>query len=165
MERVVRTARGTVIERYARTGVGKCMGSRLYFHRYVVSDVATVYPWFLNRWALANVEFRRHADWKFSCIRLDLKTMDVRFDEVPDFDTAREPHVGRTFTFFNTGNHITGHSDALFHHKWLWVKPSYISFSPEESRRWSARYSPLIAGAPSGSARVFARQLAEAGLE
>jgi hypothetical protein len=164
-EPVVRTARGTVIERYARTGVGKRVGSKLYFHYAYVSNVAAVFPKFLDRWALANVAFRRFTNWKFSCVRLDLKTMDVRFDEAPDFDTAREPHVGRTFTFFNTGHHAEGHSNALFHHRWLWVRPTYVPFDPAESRRWSAKYSSLIASAPSGSARVFARQLAEAGLE
>ena len=52
-----------------------------------------------------------------------------------------------------------------WHHKWLWVKKSWIPFDPQEARRWSAKYLPLIAGTPSGSARVFASQLSAAGLK
>ena len=35
----VRTGKGTLIERYRKTGVGKLVGSRLYLHRQYVGSV------------------------------------------------------------------------------------------------------------------------------
>jgi hypothetical protein len=70
-------------------------------------------------------------------MRVNLKTDEVRLDEAPDFDEAREPHPGRMFHCpLNARGHAS--SDALWHHKWLWVMDDYPGFDAVESRRWAA---------------------------
>jgi hypothetical protein len=96
---------------------------------------------------------------------LDLKTHEVRFDHAPLFDVEREPMVGDMFTVHPHRPLIfRRHSNAIWHHRWLWVKDDYKGFDVAESRAWSARYLPLIAGAPKGSVRAWARQLDAAGI-
>jgi hypothetical protein len=84
----------------------------------------------------------------------------VRLDEAPDFDTAREPHVGRWFWYSQAPKIVIGKSNAIWHHKFLWVKDSlYPGFDVQESIRWSQEYLPLIAGTPKASDRTWAKQL------
>jgi hypothetical protein len=163
------TAKGTRIERYAKTGVGKLVGSGLYLHGdYVMEALAKLRLVLPDQGISLERSIRNRAyeypHFDFRCVRMDLKTGAVRFDEAPDFDEAREPKIGWWLLSTPDGEFKKGYSDAIWHHKWAWVRPDYRGFDVAQSRAWSAKYAPLIAGAPSGSARKFAAQLEAAGL-
>ncbi len=166
----IRTANGTVIERCRSTGVGKLIGKRLYIHRDYASGAIVILT-------LENPELRRKfADslkWKkrefplfgFRCVRLDLRSGAIRFDRAPDFCTAREPMVGDWLTV-NPDRHWTrGHSKAIWHNKWLWVKPDCSSFDVGASMEWSRKYYAILNEIPKGSARLWKSQLAKVGLQ
>jgi len=165
----IRTARGTPIRRCRLTGVGKLVGHHLHLHGdYALEAIARIKaakPDVGLRLELALAErIREFPAFRFRCLRLDLEWGLVRFDEAPDFDSAREPQVGRWLTVCHDGHASRGVSPAIWHHKWLWVRDDYRGFDVAASRAWSARYSPLIAGAPVGSARAFEAQLKVAGI-
>ncbi len=150
------TPKGSVIQRYPLTGVGKRMGNHLYLHAdYALEAIARIKaknPSVGLRMELAlNRRIQDFPAFQFCCLRLDLKDGLVRFDEAPDFDSAREPHVGKWLLVCHDGYARRGVSQAIWHHRWLWVKPSYYRFNTDNAMAWSATYLPLIAGVPKAS--------------
>ena len=90
--------------------------------------------------------------FSYNCINYDPKNPNVvRFDEAPDFDTAREPITGRfIYVDANTGEVIkTGSSNQIWHHKWQWVAPDYKGFDVQKSYEWSKEWTQKMTH-PSG---------------
>ena len=168
MDGQVRTAKGTAVERYRRTGVGKLVGGRLYLHKaYLPCALGVVFPRETYEEALRAMVASRRDDGGFRCVRLDLGTGEVRFDLAPYFDELREPSPDEFVTVSIAGGKTSvsiGYTRQIWHHKWLWVKDDYRGFDVGASLRWSATYSPLLDGPPSGSATKFREQLGRAGL-
>ena len=104
----------------------------------------------------------------YNCISFDFKTPDkVRFDEAPDFDSAREPIPGKMITVDITNNTCTvSKSNQIWHHKWTWVKNDYKGFDVEKSYNWSKLWTSKISDVSGiGSMKVWNRKLQEVGLE
>jgi hypothetical protein len=163
------TPKGSVIQRYPLTGVGKRVGNRLYLHAdYALEAIARIKaknPSVGLRMELAlNMRIKEFPAFQFCCLRLDLKDGMVRFDEAPDFDTAREPHVGKWLLVCHDGYARRGVSQAIWHHKHLWVKDEYQGCNVQAAQAWSATFLPLIAGVPRASDRTWRLQLKNAGL-
>lgn len=165
------TNKGTVLHRFSKTGVGKLVGSHLYLHINYLWDIPEdVFPRKMVEQAVGRYQpTGSNAKGKdkpfFQCARLCLKSREIRLDEAAGFDTEREPEVGLWVRIGADGKISAGHSTAIWHHKWLWVKPDYTGFDIQESIRWSGQYIPLINGSPSGSARKFNEQLNAVGLD
>lgn len=162
------TPRGTVIERYKVTGVGKLVGNRLYLHEdYALHAIAIIKA----RNFGVGLKLERSLAFKiidfdafqFRCLRFDLSNGAIRFDEAPDFDTAREPHVGKWMLVHPGGWATRGESQAIWHHRWLWIKPNSRPWEAS-AREWSAKYVPLLKEPPKGNQRGWLAQLAEIGL-
>ena len=125
--------------------VGKRMGSRIYVHRRYARDVIPPDVW-------SEARKRLYKGFKYNTVMYDTKDGSVRFDEAPDFDTAREPHVGRTLTVWpDESTPGIGCSMMIWHHKWMWVKDSYRGFDVEESFEWSRKWLAYVQGPASGS--------------
>lgn len=163
------TAKGTVIDRNGSTQVGKLVGNHLYLHRDYAAKAIAI----LSREDLELGEkFAASQKWKerefpqfgFRCVRLDLSSGTIRFDQAPDFGTAREPMVGDWLTVNPDGSWTKGYSKSIWHHRWLWVKDDHVGFSAALSRAWSAKYVPLLKEPPKGSQRAWLAQLMEVGL-
>lgn len=85
----------------------------------------------------------------------------IRFDEAPDFDTAREPHPGDFIEVnISTKEIRRGHSDFIWHHKWMWVDDDYTGFDVGESYEWSKQWTQFISH-PSGSKKIWESQLSK----
>ena len=95
----------------------------------------------------------------------DHKTNLIRFDEVSDFDTAREPHVGKYIAVFPDGNIREGQSNNIWHHKWLWVKDDYQGFDVNKSMEWSKTWLGKVPEIAKGTDNSFKTQLQKYGLE
>ena len=163
------TLKGTVIERYRPTGVGKLMGCHLYLHKNYVRDaISAIKSAHLEIGLKLAVSMatkkQTFPQLYFNCVRFDLKEGNIRFDEVPDFDTAREPTLGSWLLVCPDGQVKSGRSYALFHHKWLWVKPGYANFDIEESVQWSKTYCSILTSPPKSSVNTWTEQLAQHGL-
>lgn len=128
----LKTYKGSPIKR-SKYGVGKEIGGDIYLHRdyadmVVPSDIMD------NAEAVLDSAY---PDFEYNCIRYSPKNGSISFQEAPDFDYAREPIVGDYITVFPDGTIKTGHSNYIWHHKWLWVMNDYTGFDVSESWEWS----------------------------
>ena len=141
--------------------VGKVIGGAVYVHVRYVLDV--VPPDLLAKAGALVVGF----NWM--AVRYDPKKGTVRFDEAPDFDSAREPRTGYMVTVFPNGTTRNSKgsadlpsspSDRIWHHKWMWVRDDYNGFDVAESKRWSGVWPLRI----KNKSKIGTRALWEAAL-
>lgn len=155
----IRTHTGSKISR-SKYGVGKAMGDQLYFHKDYVNDV--VPP---DVWKRASKLLPK--GFKYNTLVYNPKKGTLRFDEAPDFDSAREPIPGETVTV-DYINGIVGKpksSDSIWHHKWLWVKDDYKGFKVDKSKEWSRLWTSKLRETAVGRAHLWKEQLAKYGLK
>ena len=147
----------TIYQRSTKSGVGKEIGGKIYVHKNYVGKVVNENDFNLAKKCLPS-------NFLFNCIMYDRKNSIIRFDEAPDFDVRREPHPGDFIEVnFTTMEIRKGHSDFIWHHKWMWVMDDYDGFDVNESYEWSKEWTQIITH-PSGSKRVWDQQLNKGGL-
>ena len=156
----VKTLGGSPIRRYKNT-VGKRMGDQLYVHKNYAAEA--IPPQILER--AEKILKKEYPNFVYnSLVRgfkegRDDKENYVRFDEAPDFDTAREPMVGYFVKVYDDGRIATGQSQSIWHHKWLWVKDDYRGFDVEKNKEWSRKWLGGMPETAKGTARTFSGQL------
>jgi len=163
VETVVKTRKGTVIKRY-KNNVGKQVGPQLYVHKNYAGEVVPK-----DRLEKAeNILKQNFPKFQYNCIMHDSSNGDIRFDEAPDFDSAREPIVGNMVTVKADGVVKTAKSNMIWHHKWLWVKDDYNDndngFDIDESKKWSQLWASKLEGIAKGNKEGFSQQLQAVGL-
>lgn len=133
-ETTFRTLNGSIIRRY-NNNVGKRVGSQIYVHKYYAKEVIPKSIWTKVNDILSHYK----PDFRFNTVVFDVKGKFIRFDEAPDFDIAREPHVGKYIIVYIDENRPpqVGYSDSIWHHKWLWVKDDYTGFDVDKAKEWS----------------------------
>lgn len=155
----LKTVAGTTIKRYGWTqknpdGVGKQLsysnkkrgesGSQVYLHKEYAYDVV---PKAIYDSAVTMLK-DKYPDFEWNTIMyLHTNERDVvRFDEAPDFDTAREPIPGDQISVNVTDGSVSDivNSQQIWHHKWLWVKNDYDGFDVSESWNWSKLWLSVI---------------------
>lgn len=157
----LKTLKGSVIKRSSKYGVGKEIGGQIYFHKNYVDDICP------NLYELAkDILEEEYPDFKYNCLMYDKKKPDtLRFDEAPDFDSAREPMPGVMLSVdTSNGKIIKRYSPQIWHHKWLWVKDDYKGFDVEEAYEWSKKWLEKISS-PSDYIDKWKAELKDAGLE
>lgn len=140
MKNPLKTRKGSIIKR-SKYGVGKLIGGCLYFHK----DYATsVIPYEQYNEALGLL-FDTYPDFQFNTLKYDPHNNSISFMECSDFDTAREPIVG-DYVVVNLDKQTAkkGHSNTIYHHKWLWVDDSYSGFDVDESYEWSKDWLSVL---------------------
>lgn len=136
----LKTLKGSRIAR-SKYGVGKDIGGSIYVHKQYADEIIPID----DLEYATNVLHDVYPDFKYNCIRWDYKTNKISFQESPNFDTAREPVVGDYVTVDpNTGKVQTGHSDYIWHHKWLFIKNDYLGFDVAESWNWSKKWLSVL---------------------
>lgn len=131
----LKTYKGSPIKR-SRYGVGKEIGGDIYLHRDYAEKVVPAEVLSNSEQLLAEYD----PAFDYNCIRYSPKTNAISFQEAPDFDTAREPVVGDYITVFPDGTIKTGHSNYIWHHKWLWVMNDYTGFDVADAWEWSREW-------------------------
>lgn len=141
----LKTLRGSVVKR-SRFGVGKLIGGQLYFHKMYAEEV-------LDGTILDLINSNQSdCPFTYTCIRYDLKSGVIALVESPDFDTAREPVVGRMFTIKPDGSTSTSRFyNQIWHHKWLWVTNTYPGFDVRDSWEWSRKWLSTLTEPADGS--------------
>lgn len=159
----LKTLKGSIIKR-SKYGVGKAIGGSIYLHRSYHSDVIPDEDY---DQAVAYLEDAGYNEEDFNCIRWDVAKGSISFQEAPDFDTAREPVVGDFVTVdYSTGKIKKGHSDYIWHGKWLWVRNDYRGFNVRKSWEWSKKWmSTLTETADGNGVGRWNTQLKKFGLE
>jgi len=163
-----RTKRGSVIQRF-KNNVGKQVGKRIYVHKLYADEIIPK-----AIWVKANdVLTKAYPDFAFNTVMFDPAAKTVRFDQAPDFDTASEPHVGDFVEISVTDVKPplegrppirTGHSDSIWHHKWMWVKDDYTGFDVDKSKEWSKLWLSKLDEPAKGQEIHWKSQLRNAGL-
>ena len=145
----------TIYQRSKRYGVGKEIGGKVYVHKNYATRI-------VNQSDLEKAISLLPKEFKYNCIMVDRnKPYIIRFDEAPDFDTAREPVVG-DYIEINIDEFLIreGHSNSIWHHKWMWVDDDYERFDVDEAYQWSIFYTQYIHH-PSGSEGIWNKQLSD----
>ena len=134
---VIRTAKGTVIERSRKYGVGKQMGSNIYVHKSskhilggVINKIKSLMP----------------KNLKYEVIKYNETTGNISFINSPDWNTADEPTVGTSILIKPTGvvnTTVQKSNPQIYHHKWLFVNDGYTGFNVEESKKRSIAWLKL----------------------
>lgn len=148
-KRFVKTEKGTRICR-SKYGVGKQMVGCIYVHRQYAHKVVPI-EILLNA---ESVLAEKYPNFKYNCIKYDQLTQVVSFQEAPDFDTAREPVVGDYISVspdLHNPKTRKGHSDYIWHHKWLWVMDDYEGFDVESSFQWSQKWLSVLTETADGN--------------
>jgi poly(A) polymerase len=156
---VVKTQNGSKIRRY-KNNVGKQVGPQIYVHKKYAHEVI---PHDKLRVA-AEVLKKVKPNFKFNSLMWNSETGEIRFDESADFDTAREPHVGQYVSISPDGKVREGRSNAIWHHKWLWVKDDYTGFNVDNARNWSILWLSKLPSTAKGTDSSFYSQLQQHGL-
>lgn len=155
-ETTMKTKHGSSIRRY-HNNVGKQVGGAVYVHKLYADQVV---PKAILQKALGAMT-RSNPEFDFQTIMFDPKRKIIRFDEAPDFDTASEPHVGDFITVSLNGSFPPrkGHSDSIWHHKWLWVKDDYTGFDVNKSKEWSRLWLAKLGEPAKGTDMAWQSQL------
>lgn len=156
---VIKSLKGTTIRRY-QNNVGKQVGPQLYVHRKYAAEVI---PHPTLKYA-AEVLKTTKPEFRFNSVMWNRDTNEVRFDEAPDFDAAREPHVGKFVAVSPNGTTREGQSNNIWHHKWLWVKDDYRGFDVDKSKEWSTLWLSKLGQVAKGTDASFGDQLKQVGL-
>lgn len=135
----LKTLRGSRIAR-SKLGVGKEIGGSIYVHKQYADKVV---PEHVLKHA-ENILHEKYPDFQYNCIKYDTKSNSISFQEVPNFDTAREPEVGDYVIVKPDGTTKVGHSDYIFHHKWLWCLNDYTGFDVADSWNWSKQWLSVL---------------------
>jgi len=119
-------------------GFGKKMGNVVYIHKnyetYLPSESLTT-----NRKLLPK-------GFKYTIIKWDKKDNSMSFIESVDFDTSNEPIVDNSYKVSNGVIKFRSKPkrDQIYHHKWMFVKPTYKGFDYGESKlrslKWYKKY-------------------------
>lgn len=129
----LKTQKGSPIRR-SRLGVGKEIGGDLYLHRNYESLIPDQIALETNKEALD--------DFDYNVVKVR-KDGSMTFFRSPDFDTADEPTAGDYIKVSPDGAaSTTSRTNAIWHHKWLFVGDDYTGFdvaaSKQRSRDWLA---------------------------
>lgn len=132
----------------------KKIGGRWYFHKSNIPSLDMDQLHSINQAAQAVDYIGGYDDW--NCIRVKYSKYFHDFSEIafqysPDFDTAPEPEVKYTIIcakpdYMNNWviKDIRTHKNTIWHHKWMWVDPSYTGFNVEESKKRSELWKPHV---------------------
>lgn len=135
----LRTKKGSPIKR-SKYGVGKDIGGFLYLHKMYVPTLPDEMSRLVSQAEeIANQKYGK--PFKYNTVKISKDDDVVTLVQSPDFDTSPEPTVG-DFIMVKVGNGLVkfGHSDSIWHHKWLWVLDDYPGFDVEESFRRSEEW-------------------------
>ena len=145
---MLKTLKGSVIERYRKLGFGKKMSTKFYFHKDYIDRAFcnNIDGLLLLKLAQSVVDF------DYNIVRWDSELKELALEEVPNFDTAREPIVGRVLVIdpYQVKPVSKPHRQIL-HHKWTLVDDSYSGFDVAESWEWSKIWLSILTEKADGS--------------
>lgn len=153
----LKTLKGSKIW-YSKFGVGKQVGSKIYFHKSVHDKIIPQDVW--DR-AIEILECRRPLK-AIETVCYDLKSpYIVRFDTCPGFNIQQEPMVGDMIFVDINKDRVTRqtYNQQIYHHKWLWVEPNYIGFDVQTSYEWSKHWLSRLPEVASGYPYKWEEQL------
>jgi len=113
-------------------GFGKKMGNTIYFHKNYEYNV-------LPHKLIRDVKRMLPSDFEYTIIKWDKGTENISFIYSEDWDISNEPIVDDSYRYSNgiLKYRKKPNRDQIYHHKWMFVKPSYNGFDYNESKSHS----------------------------
>jgi len=153
--------KGTSFARGNKTyPVGKVMGNQVYFHKNYIGDMPKNVQ-DLYKKALDDIP----EGFEFNTLMYESakkgKPARIRFDEAPDFNTAREPTPGKLWSYWSDGNTRASESKNVWHHKWQWVGEDYKGFNIDTSYDWSRQWTQTLNKSPKSTPEQWRLELIE----
>lgn len=123
----------------------KKIGSTIYVHKSNIDELYSL----LNQdivTAIKSIFNNLPIDFTYDILKFDKKNNKISFILSPDWDTAREPLVGDSYTtdIFDIKFKIIKSKGQIYHHKWMFVSNNYKGFDVEESKEWSNLWTKTI---------------------
>lgn len=136
--------------------VGKKMGSNIWVHKEYLAEILE--PFISEPYLNA-----APADFEYNIVRYDCKAKSLCLMLSRDFDVAHEPTITASVLIKKSGDsYYCGkirHSQTVWHHKWLFVKPSYHGgWSIKDSMRRSLEWKRVLGNNRSLSSRIGRRK-------
>lgn len=153
----LKTLKGSKIW-YSKFGVGKQVGSKIYFHKSVHDRIVPQDVW--SR-AVEILECTRPLEG-IETVCYDIKRPNiVRFDKCVGFNSQSEPMVEDMIYVDITLDRVIKHTynQQIYHHKWLWVANDYKGFDIQESYEWSKYWLSMLPEVASGYPYKWEEQL------
>lgn len=123
---------------YKKWGVGKSIGGKVYIHKKYEENIPSD--------ELEAAKKLLPSTFQYNLLAYELKTGNITFTWSSDFDSSHEPIVGDQILVKKDGStkFIKQLADPwIYHHKYLWVKPSYKGFDYKESQERSKQWLQL----------------------
>lgn len=153
----LKTLKGSKIW-YSKFGVGKQVGSKVYFHKSVHEKIVPQNIWDK---AVKILEYTRPLKG-IETVCYDIKKPNiVRFDVCRGFNIYEEPTVeDMIYVDINLERVIKQiYNRQIYHHKWLWVASDYKGFDVKESYEWSKLWLSKVNETASGYLHKWNEQL------
>ena len=154
----LKTLKGSKIW-YSKFGVGKQVGSKIYFHVNSRFNIIPADIW--DKAVRIMIDKCGFSPAIFYTLCYDLKRPHiVRFDICEGFLTEREPVVGQmVFINTETGEVWNRYNSQIYHHKWLFVPEGFLGFDVRESYEWSKHWLSKLPETASGYEHKWKEQL------
>lgn len=118
----------------------KRIGGKFYCHKNYISNFDPLIVDRAMKWLeVAQKEF---GNFEWNCFRE--KYNSVAFQFSPDFDSADEPEVTKTYAVLNGVATLRQTRNIIWHHKWMWVDEDYKGFDYAASKARSALWKPHV---------------------
>ena len=136
-------------------GVGRAVGRRIYFHKSYTNVILGLDAQKFVEKIAPSVPFQ------FNCIRYNRQAYEFAFLEYPDFNSAREPVLGRVFIATEHNQYdVPQIQRQILHHKWLYVDNNYTGFDVATSWEWSRKWlTTLTMPGDNSSMKAWNKQL------
>lgn len=162
----LKTLKGSRID-YSKFGIGKQVGSKIYFHKSVWEKIVPKDVWDKAQQIMRSIDTEQKLwqmgwiEFEYNTVCYDLKNPDVlRFDGCPNFNLQREPVVGwMMFVDTETGAVRFKYNQQIYHHRWLWVPEDYEGFDVQASYEWSRYWLSKLPEVASGYPHKWKEQL------
>lgn len=85
-------------------------------------------------------------EFDYDILKFDKKNSKVSFIASPDWDIAREPLVGDSYTtnLLDIQFKLIKSKGQIYHHKWMFVSEDYKGFDINKSREWSSIWTSIL---------------------
>lgn len=143
---------------YSKFGVGKQVGSKIYFHKSVHNKIVPRDVWDKAVEILESARPLRGIE----TVCYDFKRPNiVRFDTCIGFNTQSEPMVGNMIYIDIDKDRVVKetYNQQIYHHKWLWVEQDYKGFDVQKSYEWSKCWLSKLPETASGYPYKWEEQL------
>lgn len=170
----LKTLRGSKVGRCPKYKLGKRMSNKLYFHKDYIGHILSAPSSSsrsdqLDAFCLFNIanDYASSITFNYNVIRWDAINKELALEEVPNFDTEREPAVGRVLVINQEGlKPISKFHNQILHHKWIMVDNNYCRFDVKISWEWSRTWlSVLTERADGTSLEAWQNQLEKFNLQ